>query len=519
VETNRHRKFLRFQRVFIICTICIFLLSHNSTSQGRVLINEYLSWPSNGCNVTSEYIELFNFGPGPVNIGCYIITDGDYAITIPANTIIQPGQYFVIAGQDNLPIGCGNISASTTVNLNWNTCNCTSGAIPATGDGFFTDGGSGSEQVVLFDPNLNVIDAIVRDIVEPSSLITTSTVAGTCSSQSFDLDNMAINYERVGESQGRGNSFARLTNGGCGWLKDPQQSAGAVNNTPGPQSYNANITITSSNTCTNTGAVSVNITGSNISQIFPMKYTLARDVDSNGVYNFSDAYLNGTDSTPSSITIGGLVEGRYRVVIETANGCDLKSFDFIILNCNNIVLPAYFNYFNLSALQNKIILQWQIGGNEPIDKFEIQKSADGINFYSASMLENIPASDRSFSYIDSPAQAMMFYKIKLFTKSGRILNSSVQSHSAAPTYYFNTKVFPNPAINFVTLETESSTASQGWVEMRSPQNSLLKKIDLKFISGKNEHRIAVDFLSPGAYFFRVYSGNNSIIRTLRVIKQ
>lgn len=519
MQTNRHRKFLRFQRVFILCTICIFLLSHNSSSQGRVLINEYLSWPSNGCNVTSEYIELFNFGPGPVNIGCYILTDGDYAITIPANTIIQPGQYFVIAGQDNLPIGCGNINASTTVNLNWNTCNCTSGAIPATGDGFLTDGGSGSEQVVLFDPNLNVIDAIVRDTPESSSLITTSSVLGTCTSRSFDLDNMAINYERVGESQGRGNSFARLTNGGCGWLKDPQQSAGAVNNTPGPQSYNANITITNSNTCTNTGSIAINITGSNINQVFPMKYTLARDVDSNGIYNFSDAYLNGTDSTPSSITIGGLVAGRYRVVIETANGCDLKSFDFIILNCNDIVLPAYFNYFNLSVFQNKVRLQWQIGGNEPIDKFEIEKSIDGINFNTKSSLQNIPPFERSFSFTDSPGYTIAYYRIKLFAKSGRMLSSPIQSHSTVQSYYFNAKLFPNPTSNFVNLETESSIASEGWVEMRTLQNALVKKADLKFLPGKNEHRIPLNTLPSGIYFLKIYPGSNSVVRTLRIIKQ
>ena len=88
-----------------LCTLILLVLSIPGLTQGRVLINEYLSWPANSCSVTSEYIELYNFGPGPVDIGCYVLTDGDYSITIPPNTIIQPGQYFVIAGQNSLPLG------------------------------------------------------------------------------------------------------------------------------------------------------------------------------------------------------------------------------------------------------------------------------------------------------------------------------------------------------------------------------------------------------------------------------
>ena len=69
------------------------LLRSATFGQGKVVINEYMSWPSNGCGVTSEFIELLNYGPGPMNIGCYIITEGDYSITIPANTILQPGAF------------------------------------------------------------------------------------------------------------------------------------------------------------------------------------------------------------------------------------------------------------------------------------------------------------------------------------------------------------------------------------------------------------------------------------------
>ena len=72
----------------------LFGLGYESFAQGRVVINEFMPW--SGCNTTSEFVELMNFGPGPMDIGCYIVTNGQYSVTIPPNTVINPGKYFVI---------------------------------------------------------------------------------------------------------------------------------------------------------------------------------------------------------------------------------------------------------------------------------------------------------------------------------------------------------------------------------------------------------------------------------------
>lgn len=320
----------------------IFLLSPISTrAQGRVLINEYLPWPNNTCGVTAEFIELYNFGPGPSNIGGYIITDGDYAITIPTNTILLPGEFFVLAGQDIIPQDCGNDLRNVTVNLNWGTCGCTSGAIPTTGDGFITDGGGSKEQVVLLDSNLKVIDAIARSIsVEPSSLITSSTAGGQFTARTFDLDNMNIQYESIGESVGRGNSLARKIDGGCGWIKDTHESAGNINNTTGLEhEWDADLTITNAETCSGSGSIEVIVSNA---QAFPMHYLLAKDVDSNYVYNFSDTYQYGTDSTSPAIPVKGLAAGTYRLIVESNLGCDVTMFDFSILGCPARILDQPF---------------------------------------------------------------------------------------------------------------------------------------------------------------------------------
>jgi hypothetical protein len=332
-------------KVCIPLTVLSFLLILLSPvitrAQGRVLINEYLPWPNNACGVTTEFIELYNFGPGPSNISGYIITDGDYSITIPPNTILLPGKFFVLAGQNIISQNCGNDLRNVPVSLNWNTCGCTSATIPTTGDGLITDGGGSNEQIVLLDSNLKVIDAIARSAsVEPSSLITTSTAGGQFTARTFDLDNMNIQYETIGESVGRGNSLARKIDGGCGWIKDTQESAGDINNTTGlTLDWSTNFTITRSSTCSGTGSVEVSVSNT---LLFPMRYTLAKDVDANYLYDLNDTYQNGVDSTAPVIQLQGLDAGRYQLIVESSLGCDMTLFDFSILSCLNLVLNQPF---------------------------------------------------------------------------------------------------------------------------------------------------------------------------------
>jgi hypothetical protein len=182
-----------------------------SQTQGKVVINEYMPWTSSGCGTTAEFVELLNFGPGAVNIGCYIVTTGVYSITIPPNTILKPGEFYVLAGQNFIPGNCANTDSTATgvtANLNWSTCNCTNIPIPQTGDGMMSDGGTSNTPLVLLDPSLNIIDAVVRSLpTETVGTITSSGVSG-CTPMTFNIGTMNPGYEVLGMSTGRGNSFA-----------------------------------------------------------------------------------------------------------------------------------------------------------------------------------------------------------------------------------------------------------------------------------------------------------------------
>ncbi|HTF30559.1 MAG TPA: lamin tail domain-containing protein, partial [Flavitalea sp.] len=263
----------------------LFLVSLKTMSfgQGRVVVNEFMSW--SGCNTTSEFIELLNFGPGPMDISCFKVTNGQYAVTIPTNTILKPGEYFVLSGGNVLTAGCGNTDSAVVVDLNWTTCNCTDKPVPTTGDGFLENGGGANEKIVLMDASGNVLDAVSRSNPTASDVITTSSVSGACTPTTFDLDGMAISYERIGIATGVDNSYSRRVDGDCGWVKTTEISAGAPNKTGSTSSANYSFTTLNASECSgSTGSISINVSASDLASLFPMTYLLAFDANANNVF-------------------------------------------------------------------------------------------------------------------------------------------------------------------------------------------------------------------------------------------
>ena len=470
-----------------------------------------MPWPGNACGTTAEFVELLNFGPGPMNIGCYILTDGDYSITFPANTILQPGQFYLISGQDTLPEPCGNIDSTVTAHLNWNTCNCTSAAIPITGDGFLTDGGTANEQLVLMDPALNIVDAVARSLpVETSSQITSSDAGGQCTAQVFNLDSMTINYETIGESAGRGNSFARKLDGDCGWVKDPQQSANATNNTPGDASdvtYSFNYI--NSIACPDDGSISVTVHASNYSDVFPMSYILAFDSDSDGVFESTDTYIYDTASNPNTITIDSLIPGTYRLTVASVKGCYLQTFYFTILDCF-IALPVKLISFNVYKNNNNIECHWTTENSETLKRIMIERSTDGLQF---SFFTDIPippniSSLWSSGYLYGDVNAdMPFFRLRLQSQNGREVLSPVIKLSADELWI--NRVWPNPVHS--QLFAEYFTAAPGVFEYKifSLSNQMVVSGIISLRTGTNSFSIPVQNIQPGIYMLIVQSRNRS----------
>lgn len=502
------------KKLYFICFLFIafFQPPKAEAQNGFVLLNEYLPWPNLACGPRHEFIEILNFGPGPVDIGCYVITDGDFAITIPPNTIVLPGEYFVIGGVPSSPSPCANIDSLVNFDLNWYTCGCTNAPVPLTG--MMSEGGFANEQVVFMDPTGNIVDAVVREFPqETSSLLSKNTMGGQCPASVFDLDLLPIVYERIGESAGRGNSFGRKVDGDCGWLKTPPQSANAANNTRDDNpSLFAQLQIIKAHECFGTGgSVSVSFNGPMAGSVFPLRYILAFDKDSNNVFSMTDTYVNGSDNTAPTLDFTNLAAGHYKLAIMPGSGCNYKVLEFYILPCNAVVLPATIADFAVNCNTATRQLSWKSNQTDHIAFFEIQSSSLNEPYVTIGKVYPVSTGNllQQFSYIDeSKNRNQAFYRVKITGKDGAVVYTyTVSCNTKANT---NLVVFPNPVKAEVKIQLTSLFKEEAKMFILSADGRRVKSMLIGLKKGQNDIVVPASDLTPGSYVIR-FSSNQQMI--------
>ncbi|MHA4846412.1 lamin tail domain-containing protein [Flavitalea antarctica] len=487
----------RSHTVRAVFVLTMFLALKNiSFGQGRVVVNEFMSW--SGCNTTSEFIELLNFGPGPMNIGCYVVTNGQYSVTIPTNTILQPGEYYVLAGQNVLAQDCGNTDSAVTVDLNWTTCNCTNVSIPTTGDGFLKNGGGANEKVVLLSPSGTVMDAVSRSTPSASATITTSSVGGTCTSSTFDLDLMAISYEVIGIATGIDNSYSRRVDGDCGWVKTTDISAGAPNKTGSTASATYSFTTLNASQCSGTtGTISIGVSADNLSSLFPMTYVLAYDLNDNNIFESTDIYTSGSDNSSPSIDINNLPYGRYRITVGSSLGCNLQSFDFFIFNCYGIILPNRVITFKQEATRdNKRWFNASIAGLDSL-KLVILEAKSGGEFKAVNSFLPNTFRDGVPTSISAPITDALQYRLRLISRSNADYYSAVLQVN--DEMIKDVRLLPNPVGASTSLSVTSPAGGRSALRVTNTLGQTMLSESIMLKPGKNLLPIRTGNLPVGLY--------------------
>lgn len=193
-------------------------LNGDVTTAG-VFINELMvnpSGPNDGSNMpnTSEWVELYNSDTVAVDVSCWFITDGDFAVTFPSVTIIPAGGYLTIASA---------AGSGLSPDIDWALCGCTSG--PASEIGIFTNSG---EQLLLYNAAGTLVDAVIWGGGQLPGSMTTSAV-GSCSSVSVTLPSAASgSYEDIGTTSD-GVSNERDTDGSSTWTQASPNTFGTSN--------------------------------------------------------------------------------------------------------------------------------------------------------------------------------------------------------------------------------------------------------------------------------------------------
>lgn len=268
---------------------CINLMGliPGSSSAQCIIINEVLINAAGACDGscvpnTAEWIELYNTCGNAVNIGCFVLTDGDFSVTLPANTTLAPGDYLVI----------GSNNSGVNMDVNLSSCNCITGA--AGEIGIFTNG---SEQIALANASGQIIDGIFwgNGQFNQTPNFTTDAMFG-CGSHTITLSASNPIFTEVPACDDGQTVYRSCANPDV-WLAD------GANYTPGAANGNSSetISITSSDTTPCPGeVVTLTAQGTSGSVVWNTGATTTSiSTQQAGNYSVSTVNSGGCESTAS----------------------------------------------------------------------------------------------------------------------------------------------------------------------------------------------------------------------------
>ena len=431
--------------IFAVLFSVVFASFQNNLNAQCVVINEIMVNPAGGCDgsctpSTEEWFELYNTCTEDVDLSCFVLTDGDFGITLPAGTIIPANGYFVI----------GSVNSLVPIDLDLATCGCTSGASNQVG--IFTNS---NEQLVITDPTGVFQDAIywgTGQFAQTPSF--TTNPIGDCASITINLDATNPAFEPLlTQSSNSGFTAFRTCDGGLTWQN------GGIPPTPG---------------ATNGG------TSSLIAALSASDFTICQGAcidftnTTVGSYLSSAWQFEGSSTTTSNITnptsICYPIAGTFDVTLTVTEACGSNSltlFDYIVVTTAD--LPVITADGPLSFCQGDDIvlstistgsLQWYENGNAMPGETgnSITVSTSGDYFVTSTTGDCSNTSETYSILVTEGVNAEITYTNSLLLCDGSsILLSTTSGFSNYQWYFNNDPILDANTANYVADQAGSYT--------------------------------------------------------------
>lgn len=175
--------------------------------------------------------------------------------------------------------------------------------------------------------------------------------------------------------------------------------------------------------------------------------------------------------------------------------------------------PVSILRFDARKLRSGIQLQWSVGTEDNVARYEIQKGKDEAELTTIGSL--VATGRNSYSYRDnSPSGAVVYYRIKSVDWDGQYkYSSTICATNGEP--FSMLIAYPMPALGEVTLQHQLAT-SKGAITVHTEDGSLLQKVTPA--PGTTQTTVDLSYIKSGRYLLRFDNGEGKA-ETLKIVKQ
>jgi hypothetical protein len=198
---------------------------------------------------------------------------------------------------------------------------------------------------------------------------------------------------------------------------------------------------------------------------------------------------------------------------DNAGGIDLVAVTGIFID--NTVLPTRFISFNAVENDNLIKLNWKVENETSVNRYEIERSTDAVNYSKIGLIRNTANSSRtnSYTYTDNVANILsnrLYYRIKQYDHDNTFYYSNTIS------IIRNNKnkaigIYPNPVGETLFISIPSTENDAGTVSIINAVGACQVQKQIQLNKGTNSFSIdRLNCLSSGVYhlLIKLNSGRN-----------
>lgn len=177
-----------------------------------------------------------------------------------------------------------------------------------------------------------------------------------------------------------------------------------------------------------------------------------------------------------------------------------------------VVLPVKLISFTGSYDGQQSKLKWTSENETGFSRYEIQRSTDGRLFASIGEQSAKAQNSNEYTYTDytcsSLNSSVLYYRLKMIDLDGRTSFSKVLMFTAAAEQTA-LRLFPNPAVNMVTISNNLDKAGNARILVSDMKGTIVKQTNSTFSKGSNSVTLDCTGLSAGMYMITmIYADGN-----------
>jgi hypothetical protein len=234
----------------------------------------------------------------------------------------------------------------------------------------------------------------------------------------------------------------------------------------------------------------------------------------------TDLHLSGTsiaDASLKGVPIAGIttdIDGDPRSTTKPTFGAD-----------EGTAAPITLLSFKGDSKGSSNLLQWSTANETNNKGFELQRSADGVNFSALTFVDSKAVNGNSASVLNysfsdvKPLMSNGYYRLKQNDYDGKSsLSQVVLIKAAQPVHLVLSSIYPNPVASALNLIVSAPDARTVSISIFDITGKLVAQQQVGTSSGDNKIQMDVQSLKAGSYLIKASSTTDNT-QVLKFVKQ